>query len=204
MIQEHEIARIEDFLVEFHDISAKHRLDFGMNEEFKVKLTSKDDSPTYSRNLSTPINLKNDILVELAFLHRCGIINTLPISKYASPIFTQKKRNGKLRLLVDLREINNLISDEYNNRNHPVSTLTDSAQHMAGKNSFANWIALMHIIAYRWPIKDPLKCLHLILQAQSSPTVDWPKALVESHRPFPALCVNIWTKSSKQTTVLKT
>ena len=107
-----------------------------MNEDFKVKLTPKDDSPTYSQSLPTPINLKEDILVELALLHRYGIITTLPFSKYASPIFAQKKPNGKLRLLVDLRKINNHISDDYINNNHPVSTLTDAAQHMAGKKLF--------------------------------------------------------------------
>ena len=136
MLQPTEIARIEDLLVEFHDIFARHRFDIGMNEDFKVKLTPKDDSPAYSQSLPTPINLKEDILVELALLHRYGIITTLPFSKYASPIFAQKKPNGKLRLLVDLRKINNLISDDYINNNHPVSTLTDAAQHMAGKKLF--------------------------------------------------------------------
>ena len=131
-----EIAQIEELLVEFHDIFARHRFDIGMNEDFKVTLTPKDDSPAYSQSLPTPINIKEDILVELALLHRYGIITTLPFSKYASPIFAQKKPNGKLRLLVDLRKINNLISDDYINNNHPVNTITDAAQHMAGKRLF--------------------------------------------------------------------
>ena len=131
-----EQEKIEELLVEFHDIFARHRFDIGMNEEFKVKLTPKDDSPAYSQSLPAPINLKEDILVELAMLHKYGIITTLPFSKYASPIFAQKKPNGKLRLLVDLRKINNLISDDYINNNHPVSTLVDAAQHMAGKKLF--------------------------------------------------------------------
>ena len=136
MLQPDEIAGIENLLVEFHDIFARHRFDICMNEEFKIKLTPKDDSPAYSQSLPTPINLKEDILVELALLQRYGIITTLPFSKYASPIVAQKKPNGKLRLLVDLRKINNLISDDYINNNHPVSTLTDAAQHMAGKRLF--------------------------------------------------------------------
>ena len=136
MLQPEKFARIEHLLVEFHDIFARHRLDIGMNEEFKVKLTPKDDSPAYSKNLPTPINLKEDILVKLALLQRYGIITTLSFSKYASPIFAQKKPNGKLRLLVDLRKINNPTSDDYINKNHPVSTLTDAAQHMAGKKLF--------------------------------------------------------------------
>ena len=107
-----------------------------MNEEFKVKLTPKDDSPAYSQSLPAPINLQEDILVELAMLHKYGIITTLPFSKYASTIFAQRKSNGKLRLLVDLRKINNLIYDDYINDNHRVSTLVDAAQHLAGKKLF--------------------------------------------------------------------
>ena len=107
-----------------------------MNEDFKVKLTPKDDSPAYSQSLPTPINLKEDILVELELLHRYRIDTTLPFYKYASPKFAQKKLNGKLRPLVDLRKINNLISDDYVNNNHPVSTLTDAAQRMAWKKLF--------------------------------------------------------------------
>ena len=127
---------IEDLLVEFHDIFARHRFDRGMNEEFKVKLTPKDNSPAYSQSLPAPIKLKQDILVELAMLHKHGIITTLPFSKFASPIFAQEKPNGKLRLLVDLRKINNLISDDYISNDHTVSTLVDAAQHMAGKKLF--------------------------------------------------------------------
>ena len=136
MLQPAEIARIEDLLVEFHDIFARHRFDIGLNEDFKVKLTPKGDSPAYSQSLPAPINPKENVLVELALLHRYGIITTLPFSKYASPIYAQKKPNGKLRLLVDFRKVNNLISDNYINNKHPVSTLTDAAQHMAGKNLF--------------------------------------------------------------------
>ena len=131
-----EKEKIEELLVEFHDIFARHRFDIGRNEEFKVKLTPKDDSPAYSQSLPAPINLKEDILVELVMLHKYGIITTLSFSKYANPIFAQKKPNGKLRLLVDLRKINNLISDDYINNNHPVSTLVDAAQHLAGKKRF--------------------------------------------------------------------
>ena len=127
---------LEDTIVEFNDIFARHRLDIGMNTQFKVSLTPQDDEPVYTQSLPVPINLKEDLTVELALMHRYGIITTLPFSKYASPIFAQRKPNGKLRLLVDLRKINALIADDYINNNHPVSTLSDAAQHLAGKKLF--------------------------------------------------------------------
>ena len=93
---------VEDLLVEFHNIFARHRFDIGINTEIKVQLTPLDNRPAYSQNLLAPINLKDHIFVELALLQKYGIITTLPFSKYASPIFEQRKPNGKLRLLVDV------------------------------------------------------------------------------------------------------
>ena len=111
-------------------------MDIGMNTEFKVKVTPKDDKDVYSQNLPMPIHLKEDLIVELALMHKYGIITVLPFSKYANPIFAQRKPNGKLRLVVALRKINSLIADDYTNNNHPVSTLSDAAQHLAGKSLF--------------------------------------------------------------------
>ena len=136
LLTEIEKQAIEDILVEYHDIFARHRKDIGMNTEFKVKLTPKDDKAVYSQILPMPIHLKEDLIVELALMHKYGIITVLPFSKYASPIFAQRKPNGKLRLLVDLRKINSLIADDYTNNSHLVSTLSDAAQHLAGKSLF--------------------------------------------------------------------
>ena len=136
LLTETEKQAIENILVEYHDIFARHRMDIGMNTEFKVKLTPKDDKAVYSQSLAMPIHLKEDLIVEVALMHKYGIITVLPFSKYASPIFAQRKPNGKLRLLVDVRKINSLIADDYTNNNHPVSTLSDAAQHLAGKSLF--------------------------------------------------------------------
>ena len=47
LLTETERQAIEDNLVEYHDIFARHRMDIGMNTEFKVKLTPKDDKAVY-------------------------------------------------------------------------------------------------------------------------------------------------------------
>ena len=140
-----------------------------------VKLTPNDDRPAYSQSLPTPINLKDDITVELALLRRYGIITTLPISEYASPIFAQRKPNGRLRLLVDRRKINNLISQDYINNNHPVSTLSDATQHMAGKSSSANLIAPRLTIVCKWPTTSKYRCWLLILPAERLQTNNLPR-----------------------------
>ena len=136
LLTETEKHAAEEILVEYHDIFARHRMDIGRNTEIKMKLTPKDDIAVYNQSLPMVIHLKEDLIVELALIHKYGIITVLPSSKYESPIFAQRKPNGKLRLLVGLRKINTLIADDYTNNNHPVSTLSDAAQHLAGKSLF--------------------------------------------------------------------
>ena len=105
--------QLEQTIVEYNDNFARHRLEIGKNNNFKVKLTPKYERPIYTQSLPVPINLKEDPPVELALMHRYGITTFLPFSKYASPIFAQRKPNGKMRLLVDLQKLNAGISDDY-------------------------------------------------------------------------------------------
>ena len=136
LLTETEKQAVEVILVEYHDLFGRHRMDIGMNREIKLKLAPKDDKAVYSQNLPMSIHLKEDLIVELAFMHKYGIITVLLFSKYASPNFAQRKPNEKLRLLLDLRKINTLVADDYTNNNHPVCTLSDAAQHLAGKSLF--------------------------------------------------------------------
>ena len=204
LLTETEKQAIEDILVEYHDIFARHRMDIGMNTEFKVKLTPKDDKAVYSQSLPMPIHLKEDLIVELALMHKYGIITVLPFSKYASPIFAQRKPNGKLRLLVDLRKINSLIADDYTNNNHPVSTLSDAAQHLQESHYSANWIAPKLITACRWRTNAQWRCLHSILLAEPLHTKDSHNVSADLCLPFRVSCVSTWTQSSKLTNVLNT
>ena len=58
MLTKTEKQAVEDILVEYHDIFDRHRMDIGMNIEFKVRLTPKDNKAVYSQNLPMPIHLK--------------------------------------------------------------------------------------------------------------------------------------------------
>ena len=104
LLTETEKHAVEKIPVEYHDMFANQRMDIGMSMEFEVRLESKDDGAVYSQSLPMLIHLKEDLIVELAVMHNYGIITVLPLSKYASPTFAQRKPNGKLRLLVDLKK----------------------------------------------------------------------------------------------------
>ena len=95
LLTETEKQAVEDILVEYHDIFARHNMDIGINTEFKIKLTPKDYKAVYSQSVPMPIHLKGDLIFELALMHKYGIVTVPPFSKNASLIFSQKKPNGK-------------------------------------------------------------------------------------------------------------
>ena len=151
-----------------------------------------------------PIHLKEDLIVELALMHKYGIITVLPFSKYTSPVFAQMKPKGKLRLLVDLRKINSLIADYYTNNIHPVSTLSDAAQHLAGKSLFCKLGCSQAYHCLQIADNGQWKCLHSILLAELLPIKDLHKVSEGSCLLFQVSCVSTWTQLSKLTNVLNT
>ena len=195
---------IEDILVDYHDIFARHRMDIGKNTEFKVKLTPKDNKAVYSQGLPRPIHLKEDLIVELALIHKYGIITVLPFSKYPSPTIAQRKHNGKLRLLVDLRKINSLIADDYTNNNHPGSTLSDAAKHFAGKSLFCKLDCSHAYHCLQMAYQRSVEMLAFNFSSKILPIQDFHKVLEDLCLLFLVSCVSTWTQSSKLTNVLST
>ena len=84
---------MKEVQVEYYDIFARHRMDIEMNTEFKMRLTPKDDKAIYSRNLPMPIHLNENLIAELAPMHKYGIIRftSLKISKSFCTPKTQRK-----------------------------------------------------------------------------------------------------------------
>ena len=126
-----------------------------MNTEFTVKLTPKNDKPVYSQSLPMPIHVKEDV--------PCGIsLNAQIWDHHSTALFQVRKSHIRTEQTkrktwptgIDLRKINSLISDDYINNNHPVSTLSDAAQHLLASHYFVNWIALRRIIVHKWQTKD--------------------------------------------------
>ena len=85
---------VENILVKYHDIFARHRTDIGMNTELKVRLKPKDDKAVYSQSLPMPMHLKEDLTIKLARMHKYGIITVLPFLKYASPFLHSENPTG--------------------------------------------------------------------------------------------------------------
>ena len=171
-------------LVDYYEIFARHRMDIGMNTEFKVKLTPKDDKAVYSQSLPKPIHLKRDLIVEKALMHKDGNITVLPSFMYASPIFAQSKPNGTLCLLADLGKINSLIADDYTNNIHPDSTLSDAAQDLAAKSLFCKKTALRLLTVCRWRTNGQWKSLQSFFLAELLPEKELHRVSADWCLPF--------------------
>ena len=131
-----QIQEMQDFLVEYNNIFAKHRFDVGYKTELKVKLTPEHDLLVYVQSPPTPIHLRDKILVELALMQYYGIVKLLPNSKYSGPIFAQSKSSRKLRILINLIRVNHLLRNDNSNNIFPISNMTDAVHHFAGKTLF--------------------------------------------------------------------
>ena len=70
LLTETEKHAVEIILVEYYDLFARHRIDIGMNTEFKVRLTPKEGKAVYSQNLPMPIHLKEELFVKLVLMHK--------------------------------------------------------------------------------------------------------------------------------------
>ena len=60
--------QLEEFLVEYHDVFAKHCFDVGYNTELKIKLTTEHPFPVYVQGPPAPIHPRDEVLIELALL----------------------------------------------------------------------------------------------------------------------------------------
>ena len=118
---------MENLLVIYHKIFARHRLDLGKSTGCPVKLTPEHNKPIYSTNPATPLHLRDELIVELALMQYYDIFTILPISRYSSPVFAQRKSSGKLRILIDLRRINHLLRNDYNNNHYRTPTMADAS-----------------------------------------------------------------------------
>ena len=106
-------TQLEEFLGEHHDVFAKHCFDVGYNTELKIKLTLEHPIPVYVQGPPAPTDLHDESLIELALLQFLNNITTLSHSKYSSPIFVHRKSSGKLRIVIDLHGVNQLLLYEY-------------------------------------------------------------------------------------------
>ena len=170
-----------------------------MHTQFEVILTPNDDKPVYTQSLPVPINLKEDLTVELALMHSYGIITTLPFSKYASPILSLPKGSPTANCA---RSTHSSQMTTFNN-NHPVSTLSDNAIYLAGTKVFCKFDCSQ---AYHCLQIADQRSVELLAFNFASKTFAYRRLVMDSagpSQPSRVSCESTLTQSSKQVSVRK-
>ena len=133
-----------------------------------------------------------------------GIITLLPFRKYASSIFAPRKPNGKLRLLVDLRKINTLTADDYTKNSYPVSTLSNAAQHLAGKSLFCKLGCSQAYHCLQMAYQRSMERIAIIFACRTFAYKRLAQDLSRSLSAVSRFSASTWTQLPRLTTVLET
>ncbi|XP_069055957.1 arylsulfatase G isoform X1 [Pleurodeles waltl] len=87
----------------------------GLLNDFQHKIELKSSAiPCIHKDRHIPISIKEEVHNELKKLVEGGIIEQVESAEWVSPLVVVRRSNGKVRLCVDLRELNkNILIDQY-------------------------------------------------------------------------------------------
>lgn len=105
----------ESRLVELEDLLVKHqrvfREEIGVIENYQYKFKVKSKETFFKRPYVVPFALKEKVDKEIQRMLRYKIIERSN-SQYNNPVVPVIKRNGEIRLVLDARQLNNIIESE--------------------------------------------------------------------------------------------
>ena len=125
-----------EFLVEYHDVFAKHRFDVGYNKELNYKLTSEHPIPVCVQSSPGPIQLHDELLIEYSLPQNFNIKQRCHIPNTVVRCFFHCKSCGKLEIVFDLRRVNHLLRHDFSNSNIPIRKTMDALNNFPGKSLF--------------------------------------------------------------------
>ena len=118
-------------LNEFQDLFSPG---LGRVKGFEHKIRVQEDAvPTQAKLRRLPLSVRDAVSAELQKLENEGVIERIDTSPWVSPVVVAWKKSGKIRLCVDLREVNkNIIPDKF-----PLPTIDDLLSELHGAKYFA-------------------------------------------------------------------
>ena len=113
LLSDEERQKVEDLMMKHREIFSTGDTDIGLCNKIKHRINMTDPTPFKQRHRRIPPHMVEEVRAHLEQLHSSGIIRPSK-SPYASPVVLVRKKNGKLRLCVDYRKLNELtIKDCY-------------------------------------------------------------------------------------------
>lgn len=101
-------------LLEYEDIFSKHDLDIGHTDTVKHRIDLTNETPFKQKHRRIPPAMYDEVRDHLRQLLAGGIIRESNSPFASAIVLVRKKKTGKLRVCIDLRELNNrTVKDSY-------------------------------------------------------------------------------------------
>ena len=106
-------AAYEKLILQNHDVFSGGKHDLGFSDKISHKINMKTPQPIFVKQFRIPDTYENEILKHVEEWQKTGVIEECT-SPYNSPVFCVPKKDGGLRIVQDLRQINkNSFEDKY-------------------------------------------------------------------------------------------
>ena len=130
-----QIDKIVDLLIVNADVFSRHKHDFGCTDLIEARIPTGDAMPHAESLRSHPKAYLNLIDKEIAEMLKAGVIQRCQ-SSWNANIVCVKKKNGDVRICVDLRGLN-LAHKPYVDK-YPLSRIDDCINALSGRKWFSS------------------------------------------------------------------
>lgn len=109
-------------------------LDIGHAKGFVHKVQIRTDvKPVQQKLRRLPLSVRDTVTAELNELEKQGIIEGVDSSEWVSPIVVTRRKNGKIRMCVDMREPNKAVVPD----SHPLPLIEDVLAALRGSRMYS-------------------------------------------------------------------
>ena len=124
---------VHAFLLKHHKVIGRDENDLGLTKTVEHEIDTQGTVPIKQRYRRFAPPMQLEIRKELDKLMKQGIIEP-SMSPWASPLVPIRKKNGKLRICIDFRAVNE-ITKKYS---FPLPYISDAVNHFRGSKYFSS------------------------------------------------------------------
>ena len=106
-------TKYHQLFLKYHDVFSKNEYDFGWTDKVSHRIKLQHDRPIHTKQFKIPLP-HQEIIQEFVEEMLDRKLIEVSRSRYNSPIFCVKKKNGSWRQVVDLRAINQATVEDFN------------------------------------------------------------------------------------------
>ena len=132
-INEEQKSQLQKLLDEFEDIFAKNAYDLGNAKVEPMEIRTTTEIPVFSKPHRVPYNFREEFDKHIEKLVKSGAMVPSDTS-WVSSIVPVKKKDGSLRMCLDLRKLNAVTLKDH----FPLKTIQDVLEKVAGKQWYSS------------------------------------------------------------------